>query len=723
MLNFLFYMIKLGMPERTKTVIKRIQPSSICLTLYLTVFYSSLLYFLIQWPIVGLDTDLWYHLNSGRYIFTHHSIPHSSFFSFIAPSRDYIDYYWLFQALVYQIYSLSGYLGLILLRTVLYISTITLILFYLFNKREKVGFYILLILFFIYSYVLLFRFELVRPHTFSYLFIILFIYVLEYHSRKVYLLPILGILWVNLHGIEYPVMFLILLAYIFESFINHIKAKSHLQRKELGYIIPLVLSLFVVYCTPHGSKLFGVPFTSIEHARNYLAEFKLLSLTDLMTFQFAEMAPSSLTFFNILWPITIISFFVSIWKKDLRISHLFLFLGGSFLIFKGFRFTYEFVLLALPLIKRFLTLLSFSADYKKAKWVLIPLIIFLLLSPLYSLKKNVDQKPKFPFSGSRLPQGVVTFLNHIPAQGRLLNHPNTGGYLQWMLYPRYKIFMDMEVPFLFKDEDFLLATDALINEVVLKKFLLKYDPSFITLSINNRKFKEIIKKFPDYLLVFFDSAEVLYLNQKHYPALAYEYGIRDMDPYDFFNKPLESIITEKNRELVVRQLIRMKKIFPDCLLTNQLLGMVFNASGDYKRAIPYCDAILKNFPENCMGYLLEGEALKGLNRYDQAISSYQLALLRANESDKIKIYKPLAYAYVSKQDYGNAYTYLKKGTKIFASTTSFEDLFDLSSLALRVGESEEAVQLLRYAYLKVPLENTEWRTRIEKQFTLLGVSH
>jgi tetratricopeptide (TPR) repeat protein len=706
-----------------KTYSSGIGPSSIGITLYVVIFFSFLLYFLIQWPIIGLDTDLWYHLNSGRFIITHHSIPHTSFFSFIDPPREYTDYYWFFQALVYQIYSLGGYFGLVLLRTGLYLFTITLVLLYLFKNRQQINPYVLLILFTLYAFVLFFRFELVRPHAFSYLLIILFLYILEYQAGKSFLLLPLAILWINLHGIEYPVMLLILLAYLSEWLFNRRRTNTPLSGKELFYVLPLVFSLLALFATPHGSKLIAVPFTSIEHTRQYIAEFKTLTISDLLTFQLAEGPSSPLTLFNILWPLTLIALITSLWKKCLRISHLLLFLGGVFLVLKGFRFTYEFVLLTLPLLKGFLPLLSWSTDRKKAGWVFIPLLILVLLPPLYGLKKNVDQKPRFPFSGSRFPQGVAAFLNQVPAQGRILNNPNDGGYLQWMLYPRYKIFMDMEVPFLFKDEDFLLATDALLNEEILKKFILKYDPSFITVPMINRSFKEIIKKFPDYILVFFDSQEVLYLNQRHYPQLAYQYALKEMDPYGFFDKPIERIITESNKGLVTEQLSGMTKIFPDCLLTNQLLAMILNGSREYAQAIPHADRIIQNYPENYIGYLLKGDALKGLKQIDQAIGMYQMALPRVKESDRPRIFRVLAYAYSTKGDYPKAYASLKKGIKFFAVTTSFEDLFDLSSLALRLGDSQEGLQLLRYAYQKVPLENAEWRTRIEKQFQLLGVSY
>lgn len=85
-------------------------------------------------PIVAYDHDLWFHLSHGRYLFAQGEIPSTSYFSFLEPPRTGIDYYWLFQALVYGVHSLSGYLGLIALRTVLYGTFLLLVARYLLRR-------------------------------------------------------------------------------------------------------------------------------------------------------------------------------------------------------------------------------------------------------------------------------------------------------------------------------------------------------------------------------------------------------------------------------------------------------------------------------------------------------------------------------------------------------------------------------------------------------------
>ena len=67
-------------------------------------------YFFFRQPIYSIsDTDLWYHLSSGRYLAQFKEIPNNGTFSFIAGSREWSNYYWLFQCLVYRVYAISGY--------------------------------------------------------------------------------------------------------------------------------------------------------------------------------------------------------------------------------------------------------------------------------------------------------------------------------------------------------------------------------------------------------------------------------------------------------------------------------------------------------------------------------------------------------------------------------------------------------------------------------------
>jgi tetratricopeptide (TPR) repeat protein len=238
--------------------------------------------------------------------------------------------------------------------------------------------------------------------------------------------------------------------------------------------------------------------------------------------------------------------------------------------------------------------------------------------------------------------------------------------------------------------------------------------------IGKKEFKEVIRKFPDYVMVFFDQVEVLYISKKHYPTLALEYELKNVDPFEILGKNVESIMGKNDRDLVLKDLFQIVKIYPDCLITNQILAKIFNNNGEYERALPYADVIIRNFPETPTGYLLKGNSLKGLKLYEQAISFYERALQHSEDGGKQNIYKQMGYAYVEQKQYENAYRFLKKGIPIFSSETTYKDLFDLSSAALLSGKVNEARFFLRLADKKVSAEDIKYKERIRQQLTRLG---
>lgn len=701
--------------------LKKVSKPSIITYLYSVTLLMLVFLGLMRWPIVAGDTDLWYHLNGGRYISENMTLPVNSYFSFITPAKDWVDYFWLFQWLVYKVYSFSGYYGLIFLRSLIYLAVGIFLLKYLFKDMEQEDQYLYLV--FIFSISLLFllpRSKLVRPHLFSYLFILIFLYILEFNPQRVILLPILAVLWNNLHGIYYPVMLLIVISYLFEFLILYKKKGINSQRNNLYSLVPLIITLATIYVTPHGSKLIAMPFISTKYASHYIAELSNISLNDLLTFHISLEYFSSSWVLNLLIILILISIAISIARRSYRISHLFLTVGGLFLLTKGNRMSYELLLLSIPVLKNNAFQISLIKLSQAGKYLAVFVISIIFFLPFLWFKDLLENPPKYPFSIRNLPAGIATFLMQIPANGHILNHPNNGGYLQWKLYPRYKIFLDMEVPFLFTDEDFFIAKNVFSNEEVLRKILAQYNPSFITVPIRGKKFREMIKKYQDYTVIFFDQAEVLYVNKAHYPEIAKRYELNIVDPFEIEGKSVETFRKKETLEVTLKELLRIRDVYPSSLLINQVLAAIFNKNGEFKRAVPYGEEIILNFPELPIGYHYKGDSLTGLESYDEALSYYKKALSRADEERERIIYKQLGHIYTKKKQYQYAYKVLKKSIDIFSIETTYKDLYDLGTTAYLSGEFETGEKILMFAYQKVPPEDSEWTEKINKQLSILG---
>ncbi len=683
---------------------------------YIIFLFAYVSYYLVQWPIFAGDNDLWYHLNGGRYILEHGAIPKdSSFFSFMTPAREWVDYYWLFQVLVYKIYTFSGYFGLIFLRTIIFLATV-FIIYLILNRgiKNKPDLYTVLV-FSLYLLLMLPRFSLIRPHMFTYFFIVLFIFILELKPRYITALPFIAVFWVNLHGIEYPVILLIVLSYLVEFFINHIRSKTHISKKELYYIVPLILSIAAVFCTPHGVQLTWVPFIPTEFASLYISEIAYIKSEELLSFQIVKMSFAYGTVFNILLFVSSMAAITALFNRNRKIGQMLMFAGGIVLLIKAGRFRYECALLSLPILKDILPGMcrefQFRNNIFRPVWIIA--VVIAMLIPVLTLKNSFINLPRYPFSHRNLPEGICTFLNKITeAKGTVFNQPNNGGYLQWMLYPKYKIFMDMEIPFLFINEDIFTANNAFSTETGLATIVEKYHPSFIITPIWNGRFKGLIVKYPEYRAIFFDETSVLYIDKKQFPKIADEYELKEIDVYSILNMNINTIISEKKDEQMLKELSRLNNIYSGCSFVNHLMALLYSKQKDYAKSIIYSENIIKNYPENPVGYKLKGDALKNMGKYENALSEYKKALERS--VNKAEIFREIGDIYMKQQKYAKAYDTLKMITDPFSGTTDYKAMYDVCLAAILSGNQRDSEILFQYANALIPTEDKEWNAKYAK---------
>lgn len=83
----------------------------------------ALALFVLALPLY--NPDLFWHLSAGRWIWAHGAVPRVDPFSFTQGGQPWIDFEWLFQALVYAVHSASGLWGLRAFKAVLLIAAWT----------------------------------------------------------------------------------------------------------------------------------------------------------------------------------------------------------------------------------------------------------------------------------------------------------------------------------------------------------------------------------------------------------------------------------------------------------------------------------------------------------------------------------------------------------------------------------------------------------------------
>jgi hypothetical protein len=672
--------------------------------------------------VVGYDTDLWFHLNYGQYIAQHGTIPQTSFYSFIDPPRIFVLYFWLFDVLVYAVHTWSGYGGLLVLRGLLYAALMAGVIRLVFRGvpgRAAAGWSAALVV--LSGLILLPRYLLIRPHMFTYLFLVAFLYILEYRRDRAWALPVIGVLWCNLHGIAYPIMLLVLAAYGAELYLPWGKRDDMGGRARRQLLWAMGLAAATVFATPHHLRLPPVPFFPVSFESSITQEFRQPTLGQLSTFAVMDLRPTNPTVFNAwLWAsgFTVLA---ALARRRARVSHLLLYLGGIGLLARGIRFTNEFTLLALPLMAAHPLISPGEAVRRRPLSVVSrALAAVLMVMPVLTLGRMARNRPAYPFSTRQLPQGVVQFLTHVGTGGRLLNYPNAGGYLRWMLYPQYRIFRDMEV---FDPPSLYLALTAFRDPAVLHRILAQYDPTYITVPVTIARFPEMIEAVPDYVPVFFDDFEVLYVNRRQEPHIARQYALEGLDPFQFTGQDVESLLADDRLGTdLIERLKQMLAIHPEGGVTNQLLALAALQDQDSPRALLHADRIIRVFPESPTGYLLRGDIMQEAGRPREAIACYRQGLARSSGGGWLAARRKLGAALCETGRSQQASRMLNRTIDVLDPATTLEDAY-LFGRAARLSGHRQAAQAV-FVFLKdfkVAPDDAAWTVKVDAELQALGL--
>ena len=285
-------------------------------------------------------------------------------------------------------------------------------------------------------------------------------------------------------------------------------------------------------------------------------------------------------------------------RRGPRIAHLLLFTGGLLTLSKGQRFGYECSLLALPLLAS-VEPPSLSVASRRVLSAAAAAVIAL---SLIFVEKTFSRRPRFPTSRNGIPAGVTAFLEKVDTGGRVLNYPDTGSYLWYRLYPRYRTYIDMSMPTLFAPEDLESVRKTYSQHTSLTQTLAAYRPDFVTVPLRFGWLKELMAAHPEYALVFFDDVEALYADRTRQPQVAAAHALKILDPFAL--RASGGVPLPRNDGALPRELTRMLDIDPGAQTTNQLAALFYLEQREPAGALPHAEMILREYPEWPIGHVL-----------------------------------------------------------------------------------------------------------------------
>ena len=664
----------------------------------------------LLFPIHMGDTDTWYHLAGGRYFFNHLQIAGSAYFSFLHPDAVMTNYYYLFQLISFGVFKIVGYHGLLAMRVIVILSTLILI-YKIFLPLQKDNNYDINTSLMIYIPILMLiasclirRQLVVRPHLFSYFFIVLFIYILDRHDKLIILLPFVGMLWMNIHGIQYPVMLVILFAYLVESIYRSRREPGNSGIVNKRFIL-IIITCYTLFLTPHFTNILAVPFTIAEHQEMYIRELVGVNIREFFTLDLLPARLSDAPGRNLLLLLDLAAIALCAVRGNIRVSSVLLFMAGLALLMTYPRCIAEFALLSIPLLNHAIPLLAGCEVFRgfRARVAVGAVLAIIPACFLYNLINARNDTLEHFY----LPVGSVQLLNKLDVGGNVFNHPDTGGYLEWGLSDKYRITADLQMS-LFDAADITSTLDALSDATALDNMTRKYDVRFISVPTSIPRFGSVVSSLPRFRLIYFDQAEALYADGEAMPMLVKELSIESIDPYK-----LESLNpANKSPETLLQMNADVQKLlhaYDRNLAAKIIAGDIFLAEKKPDLALSTSKTIIGEFPENSAGYLLKARSCLELKQVVEAEESIRLALKKIDCPDVAML---LFTTLLKTEKYSEAYRVISKKWNPFLGNTPTDVLVDFGNVASALGNMKDALLFFGLAEEKTRSDDLEGRNKI-----------
>jgi hypothetical protein len=391
------------------------------------------------------DCDTGYHIRTGEYIMRTLSVPRHDIYSFRTPAIPWTAHEWLSEVIMALVHSAFGLTGIVIFFT--YVISFTYYL--LFRIVRKSGGNILAEILVILLAITASEIHwLARPHIFSLLLFVIWYALLDefqYRNRNyLYFLPLMMLLWVNLHG-GFIIAFVLTGIYLFDNlakiFLLHGKEESEYRRKARLLGAVFVTCLLVSLVNPYGYHILLFPFRLTSN------RFLMDNVVEFLSPNFHEGMPFKYLLYLMIGVLALSS-------RRLRFAELTLVLLFTGMALYSARYIPLFAIIVTPILVRQLSPLldepqgkvfaflrkragRISSVDAAAKGYLWPLAAFALVAFL-ALNGTI----RFHFDEKIKPVDAVRFLKREHIRGNMFNNDEFGDYIIYATSDMYKVFFD-----------------------------------------------------------------------------------------------------------------------------------------------------------------------------------------------------------------------------------------------------------------------------------------
>jgi tetratricopeptide (TPR) repeat protein len=374
------------------------------------------------------ETDLFFRLASGEQFLRTGALVHHNLFSFTYPDAPYLDSAWLFDTAAALVFRTGGFPAVVIGKT-LVVLLIAVVAYGICRRQGVSAFASALVLALAF---LCMRERLVeRPHIFSLLgemVVLSYLPSIAKGDRRAWLLFPLVALWANLHAGAFLAAVLLLLA-------GAGACLDHRQvRVGLRFLAFAIFSLLALFATPVGT---GV----VRYLAFHVGIFDLHPVDEFRGLTWRSDAPFILFALGSLFLLVIPR--RQTWTY--RLPALGMLAIGTWHV----RFSADAVLVLAVVAAPAVSALSQRFEQAHAQLLRALVLAILAIAALAPRLAEAARGGQFLAIGldeSILPHDAIRFVEKHGLRERMYNDFETGAYLLWQGYPRYRVFVDPRLP-------------------------------------------------------------------------------------------------------------------------------------------------------------------------------------------------------------------------------------------------------------------------------------
>jgi Flp pilus assembly protein TadD len=396
------------------------------------------------------DSDVWTHLALGREMVRRGAFPATEPFVFPGAALPYYNTEWLFDLVLYLAHAAAGVAGVIVLK-----ALVVALVFWLLWKDARLGrraregaLAVAVPVAVLLPAMLIARHRFVeRPDIVLMLFLVFTIYALnaylEEGRRLLYAVPLVQVLWVNMHPSTVVGMIPFLAALgagLGVRLAGRWAWMGAPPAPDTGRLrtIAVVFAAFLgaALLNPYGTDAFTLPFRLVDLAwfRHEILELRPPTLTeDPAPFVLVALLALALLATARAWPL-----------REALLAAPFAYLGVS-----GRRFVFLLAVVAAPILARALRRLAAAVP----PWRPVAVGGAIAAAAAGGVAVVATVAELWPFGdrtvmtrigvdAQAVPEGALRYLDAIGVQGRVFNTFHWGGYIEWRDFPRRAPIVD-----------------------------------------------------------------------------------------------------------------------------------------------------------------------------------------------------------------------------------------------------------------------------------------